>query len=105
MVATDCSLRLLPLEAAIQSEGTTNLEQRISMAHDELDAFGHGGPELETPAAVTDQMHALLVARADELVGCTEGSPEEAELAALADAIDGYEAVRWPDGKAPGGKG
>jgi hypothetical protein len=81
-----------------------NLEQRISMAHDELDAFGHGGPALEAPSAVTDQMHALLVARADELMGCTEGSTEEAELAALADAIDGYEAVRWPDGKAAGGK-
>jgi hypothetical protein len=50
-------------------------------------------------------MHALLVARADELMGCTEGSPEESELAALADAIDGYEAVRWPDGKIEGGKG
>jgi hypothetical protein len=24
-----------------------NLEQRISMAHDELDAFGHGGPALQ----------------------------------------------------------
>ena len=96
MVATDCSLRLLPLEAAIQSEGTTNLEQRISMAHDELDAFGHGGPALEAPAAVTDKMHALFVARTDELMSCTGGSPEEAELAALADAIGGYEAVRWP---------
>lgn len=104
MVATDCSLRLLPLEAAIQSEGTTNLEQRISMAHDELDAFGHGGPALEAPAAVTDKMHALFVARTDELMSCTGGSPEEAELAALADAIGGYEAVRWPDGMIEGGK-
>ena len=26
---------------------------------------------------VTDKMHALLVARADELVGCTENSPEK----------------------------
>jgi hypothetical protein len=34
-------------------------------------------------SAVTDRMHALLVARADELMGCTENSPEEAELAAL----------------------
>jgi hypothetical protein len=50
-------------------------------------------------------MHALLVARADELMGCTEGSPEEAELAALVDAIDGYESVRWPEGTVPGGKG
>jgi hypothetical protein len=82
-----------------------NLEQRISIAHDELDSCGHGGPALEAPTAVTDQMHALLVARADELVGCAEGSPEEAELAALADAIDGYESVRWPGGKVTGGKG
>ena len=82
-----------------------NLEQQINMAHDDLDAFGHGGPALEAPAAVTDKMHALLVLRADELMGCTEGSPEESELETLADAIDAYEAVRWPEGKIPGGKG
>jgi hypothetical protein len=51
-----------------------------------------------------DAMHAVLVKRADELVGCTEGSPEEAELSALADVIDAYEAKRWPSGKAAGGK-
>jgi len=49
-------------------------------------------------------MHALFVARTDELMSCTGGSPEEAELAALADAIGGYEAVRWPDGMIEGGK-
>ena len=54
---------------------------------------------------VTDAMHALLVKRADELVGCTENSPEEAELAALVDVIESYEAQRWPHGKIPGGKG
>ena len=53
----------------------------------------------------SDAMHALLVKRADELVGCTEGSPEEEELRTLADAIDASEAKRWPSGKAPGGKG
>jgi len=56
-------------------------------------------------AGVTDAMHALLVKRADELMGCVEGSPEERELAALTDVIEAYEAQRWPTGKIPGGKG
>jgi hypothetical protein len=37
--------------------------------------------------AVTDRMHALFVARADVLVGCTENGPEECELEALTDVI------------------
>ena len=41
----------------------------------------------------------------DELMGCTENSPEEAELAALTDVIEAYELQRWPTGKIPGGKG
>ena len=49
-------------------------------------------------------MHALLVKRADELMACTENSPEEAELAALADVIEAYEAQRWPLGKVPAAK-
>ena len=52
-----------------------------------------------------DAMHALLIKRADELVGCTEGSPEEEELRSLADVIEAYEAKRWPSGKVAGGKG
>jgi len=54
---------------------------------------------------VTDRMHAVLVQRADELLGCTKNSPEEAELAALTDVIEAYELQRWPTGKIAGGKG
>jgi hypothetical protein len=52
-----------------------------------------------------DALHALFAKRADALMGCTEGSEEEAELKEIADALDAYEAKRWPDGKVAGGKG
>jgi len=32
-------------------------------------------------------------------MGCTENSPQEAELAALTDVIEAYERQRWPLGR------
>ena len=51
-----------------------------------------------TPAtAEADAMHALLVARADALEGCTENSPEAREVEAIAAAVEAYEAklAQW----------
>ena len=87
-------------------------KQRISTVRT-LEAMGYVfRDEWVAPAGVTmsatteaDAMHVLLVVRADDLEGFTEGSPEEAEFKAIADALEAYEARRWPDGKVPGGKG
>jgi hypothetical protein len=45
-----------------------------------------------------DDLHGALMQRADAFAGCTEGSVEEAELKAVVDAIEAYEARRWPLG-------
>jgi hypothetical protein len=50
-------------------------------------------------------MHAVLMRRADALQGRTEGLPEEAKLESIVNAVEAYEAKRWPEGKEPEGKG
>ena len=42
--------------------------------------------------AITDQRHALLVARADQLTGCPEESSGAREPEAIIDAIEAYDA-------------
>jgi hypothetical protein len=63
------------------------------------------GPQTPVPhMAEGDKLQALLVFRADQLEGCAEGSSEEIELAVIADALEKYEAKRWPSGRVTGGK-
>jgi hypothetical protein len=98
----------------------SNIDKQRVAAVQKLETLGYsyqGGewvPASAPPAAAgprslmtaeSDAMHSALVQRADALEGCIEGSEEELELAAITDAIEAYEAVRWPGGKELGGKG
>ena len=69
------------------------------------DDWMHSTDGASPAPAITDALHALLVRRADDLEGCPEGSDEERVLAAIVDAIEAYEAVRWPLGRTQGRKG
>ena len=70
------------------------------------DDWMHPGNDAAAIApTITDELHAMLVKRADDLQGCLAGSDKERELAAIERAISAYEAVRWPTGKIAGRKG
>ena len=65
-------------------------------------AIGRTPPDF---TAESDAMHALLVIRADVLMGAPEASDGASELQIISDAVEAYEMKRWPRGKVPGGKG
>jgi len=93
----------------------SNIDKQRIAAVRKLEQLGYtfAGDDWMRPAneaaamapTITDELHAMLVKRADDLEGCPAGSDEERELSATARAIAAYEAVRWPTGKVVGGKG
>ena len=65
--------------------------------------FGGILPDFTSEA---DSMHALLVMRADALMGGPEASSDGTpEIQLICDAVEAYEIKRWPRGKVQGGKG
>ncbi len=58
-------------------------------------------PDEPFPWEEADAMFMLLIKRAADLQGRREGSPEEEELDCLTNAIDAYEAKRWPIRRRP----
>jgi hypothetical protein len=62
-------------------------------------------PQAAAFTAEADAMHALLVIRADKLMGCPEESDSALELELIANTVEAYETKRWPKGKISGGKG
>jgi hypothetical protein len=56
----------------------------------------HLGADLAPEA---DRLHAVLLERADEIGGCPDGSAEDTELKGIIDALEAYEAKRWPEGR------
>jgi len=45
--------------------------------------------------SLMDRVYALALERIDDLMGCTEGSPEERELSLWAEIADRIEQVEW----------
>jgi hypothetical protein len=93
----------------------SNIDRQRIGAVRAMEALGYtfDGIDWDAPAArpaspqfaEADALHALLVLRADALEGCAANSEEAREFAMIAEVLEGYEAVRWPDGKVPDGTG
>jgi hypothetical protein len=63
---------------------------------------GQWKPPLHASRGITvvaDAMHARLVAIADK-IAANLGIWTDDDLEAIGESLEGYEAVRWPDGKA-----
>jgi hypothetical protein len=88
-----------------QRIGAVRAMEALGYAFDGIDWNAPAAAPATPQFAEADALHALLVLRADTLEGCIGNSEEAREFAMIAEALEAYEAVRWPDGKVPGGKG
>ena len=85
--------------AAVSTLEALGYEFRRGKWNPPLDAAG--GTEAWPEA---DQLHALLIDRADGLIGCPDGSADQDELVAIGEALEAYEGRRWPQGWTDDGK-
>jgi hypothetical protein len=94
----------------------SNIDKQRIAAVRKLECLGYtfAAGDWHAPAGMTaaptstqaDAMYALLVRRADVLERDAQRDlMRERELAAITDAVEAYEALRWPNGKVDGGKG
>ena len=86
--------------AAVSTLAALGYEFRSGRWYPPLRAGGGAGSWPEA-----DQLHALLIARSDALIGCPDASADQDELVAIGEALEAYEGRRWPQGRAGGGKG
>ena len=89
--------------AAVSTLEALGYEFRSGRWNPPLGPLGAGGGSGSRPEA--DQLHALLIARADALIGCPDGSADQDELVAIGEALEAYEGRRSPTGRAGGRRG
>ena len=85
--------------AAVSVLEALGYEFRSGRWNPPLDAARGSGSRPEA-----DQLHAILIARADALIGCPDGSAAQYELVAIGEALEAYEGRRWPQGWTDDGK-
>ena len=68
------------------------------------DGEGWQPPRPESAWREANELHTLLIKRADRLAGVFSGTRDATEHRTIIKALEAYEAKRWPDGKIPEGR-
>jgi hypothetical protein len=62
-------------------------------------------PSSAVLTAEADALFGMLADQAGELMGCVEGSAEDAQLQRIRGVLEAYESKRWPGGRAESAHG